>query len=342
MSTSQELIKEVFIIDNASQDNTPDVVRSLRAKYPEIEYTRFRKRVNCSYYNQWNEGVERATGDVIRIYSDDVWSHPSSTVLGAYLMNKLMSIRTDIRILCGPYYTRSTLPSGVLPTTKISSISPFDIYFNYEFFPDEFLRRPTFLDEKRAILSPITNITNIGGNRFYEAKSIKEIGLHKDGLIEGGYTNETLQFLKFAEMGYSAVFCPDPRLSWIHFLFGNSAEIKGDLRYSHYFGSKEDELAAMIQLSKNYNEPTGTRVESGNMADRWLYATLRNHLILKFRRMKGSPLPFFPDAFKRIFDVIGGGNVEQFYPDQLSLQEKLRIYVEAIVNAVCRRERDTI
>src|SRR3954463_3838495 len=63
---------DLTVVDNASTDNTEELVRSIRD--PRLRYVR--NPVNCGLILNQNRAIELATGELIAIYHDDDFYHP--------------------------------------------------------------------------------------------------------------------------------------------------------------------------------------------------------------------------------------------------------------------------
>lgn len=60
---------ELIIVDDHSQDGTPEVVDELRRRYPQVRTARHHRRLGMEAAGQ--TGLERATGDLVFIQEDD-------------------------------------------------------------------------------------------------------------------------------------------------------------------------------------------------------------------------------------------------------------------------------
>lgn len=60
---------EVLVSDNCSTDETPDVVRAMVRKYPNLKY--FRNESNVGYDRNVDQAMRRATGDFVWLVGDD-------------------------------------------------------------------------------------------------------------------------------------------------------------------------------------------------------------------------------------------------------------------------------
>ncbi len=66
---------ELIVIDDASADNTEQIVRSYAAKNPKISY--LRQAINVGIARNRNTGLEKARGNYVAVLdSDDVWTDP--------------------------------------------------------------------------------------------------------------------------------------------------------------------------------------------------------------------------------------------------------------------------
>lgn len=76
---------ELIIVDNASADNTEEVVRKFMEKDNRIRY--YKNAKNIGMHPNWNRAIELATGDYIAIFHDDDLYHPTILEKEVALLN---------------------------------------------------------------------------------------------------------------------------------------------------------------------------------------------------------------------------------------------------------------
>lgn len=73
---------DIVIADNASTDNTQEVVRSYQKKYPEIPITYFRNEKNVGFDRSFKKLIEKSTGEYcVSIGDDDAFFEGSLSLL---------------------------------------------------------------------------------------------------------------------------------------------------------------------------------------------------------------------------------------------------------------------
>ncbi len=92
-------VKEVFVIDNASSDQTPSLLHDLKEKFEarHISFTVITNEKNVGFGCACNQGVRLASGDYITILNNDTWLMPA---WDAALMDASIQKNLD---LVGPF-----------------------------------------------------------------------------------------------------------------------------------------------------------------------------------------------------------------------------------------------
>jgi glycosyltransferase involved in cell wall biosynthesis len=87
---------ELIVVDNASTDNTQDVVHSIRD--PRLRYVR--NAVNCGLVPNQNRAIAEASGDLIAIYHDDDFYHPDIVKRSVEILNN----HPNVGMVCSAIY----------------------------------------------------------------------------------------------------------------------------------------------------------------------------------------------------------------------------------------------
>ena len=96
---------ETVVVDNASSDGTPDVVREL---FPDVHVV---EQANVGLAAGWNRGIERTSGRYVLILNSDAWlvgdalaelvafadSRPEAAIVGPRLSNPDGSLQRSVR-----------------------------------------------------------------------------------------------------------------------------------------------------------------------------------------------------------------------------------------------------
>ena len=63
--------KEVIVYDNASEDDTQEVVKDFMQRHPDLLVKYFRQTHNLGMVQNWRSCLEMASGDYFGIFDDD-------------------------------------------------------------------------------------------------------------------------------------------------------------------------------------------------------------------------------------------------------------------------------
>jgi hypothetical protein len=86
----QTYVPKVFLIDNGSIDDTPEIVQEFKERM-DIEY--IRNPVNIGVNNSWNQGLLRTSADVVSILNNDL-------ILPPFFFEAIQQVFTD-HTMCG-------------------------------------------------------------------------------------------------------------------------------------------------------------------------------------------------------------------------------------------------
>ncbi len=82
---TSQLEHEVIVVDNASRDNSPDVIRALQKKYPQIKLVANKKNLGFAKAN--NQAIKHVQGEFIFLLNSDTIVKP----------NTLKALTTDLK-----------------------------------------------------------------------------------------------------------------------------------------------------------------------------------------------------------------------------------------------------
>lgn len=103
---------DIVISDNASTDNTNDVIKELQIKYPYIKY--FRNETNLGMDRNFDNAVIKATGEYVWLFGDDDLLREGALhkVLGIF--NKYDNLAlVYVNWIDNPYLTKDKLTSNI-------------------------------------------------------------------------------------------------------------------------------------------------------------------------------------------------------------------------------------
>lgn len=322
---------EIIIVDDHSSDFTAKVLERLREEYPNIKVIRNKGKEE----NPLNIGIRESKGKVIKIQSDDSILHPLHFPVGLWTFDKLKKMDKRTAVLKVACYERRTYPVGITRAENIGRVKLFEIKSNFDYWPEEYMPEPPYLSTTAKIVRPF-RITNLAGERFCDAKILKEMEIGGKDVIEMGYGTETLHAMDLCSLGYSIYFSPDPKASVIHLRFGDADFSDNDSKFSRFFNLEKERLEEMIALSSKAYDLTGCRRKDG-IAEEWLYKRLRNYGYLMLKKYSwGNFLGF---STKNFFNMINGNDLKKNYRSAINIKKRLSIYFEAMRNAILGKKR---
>lgn len=79
---------EIVIVDDASSDNTQEVINMLKDKYQETEIQHLKHETQRGVYTSWEHGIRLSSGDCILLMDADLQNPPESILAMHSLLNK--------------------------------------------------------------------------------------------------------------------------------------------------------------------------------------------------------------------------------------------------------------
>ncbi len=259
-------LDEIIIIDDASADYTPEVVRMFQdSSSVPIVYLKNRDNLGSSISR--NIAAKQSKNNLIMFLDDDCVFSEYMFFGANYTLNEL---NREVVALHLPVYHRKTVPREI----KLRDIGVLDldkgiITGNYDGFPVEYMDNleENMLDSNLRILRPL-EIKNLGGIFLIKTDVFNGIGGFPEFFTwKNGYREETDVALRLSENNYQMFFTPDPKFYCVHLKYGaNGDEDKQeDSRHiSKYV------LGHLIEKSNISRTGTGNRVNP----EEWFYSFL--------------------------------------------------------------------
>ncbi|MGB0166365.1 MAG: glycosyltransferase family 2 protein [Luteibaculum sp.] len=189
----QDGVEEVWVIDDASTDNTPEVLQKLSAKYPQIKSVR--NAINVKQAAAKNRGIDLAACDWIYFGDDDSILYPDSIPL---LRDTQLQYNADIvaakAIYMDPGESVSDLESVVVKRNKlgnpIKNMNKLEVDFTYSTLAPKPMKlaQACFLVKKR---------------------DAQKIYFDAESYLGSGYREETDFIIRAIDLGLSLIY--DPR-----------------------------------------------------------------------------------------------------------------------------------
>ncbi len=246
-----DVLGEVIIVNDASGDNTEEVVRSFQDKLG-VPLVYERNEINKGSSKSRNLAVGMAKYDLVMFLDDDCVFSKWMFFGANFTLEKLEDSVAAVHL---PVYHRKTVP---VPVDKnqigVLNLEEGIITGNYEGFPVDYLKNPEahFIDEDLKIIKPI-KITNLGGIFLAKKNIFEEIGGFPEFFTwRNGFREETDVALRFGRSGHSIYFTPDPKFYCVHLKYGATGE--------HDFKELDPTLQSFVEQSNITRSNTGNRV----------------------------------------------------------------------------------
>ncbi len=255
-------IKEIIVVDDASKDNTAEVVKSFReeATRKNINLVYIQNETHQGYGPSTNIGVEKTNSKYLLFVDDDSIIAPYTAFGGIHTFEWLETEGVNVGIINLPPYLRSTLPENVKSQKSISQINfSKGVYTsNKASFPEEYLtKKDKFIHEEYHILKPFT-IQNSGGYFLCSKKMFNDIGGFPVTICERFPERE---FGCIAiDNGYDVYFQADPKFHCVHGSYGlkNDRIFKGKEWFKEIGGKISFKRA--MEVCNNRIKETGCRI----------------------------------------------------------------------------------
>ncbi len=258
-SQKGNVLDEIIIVNDASTDNTKEVVTSFQQKTDmPIVYIENEKNLGSSISR--NRGVKRSKNNHIMFLDDDCVFSKWMIFGAAFTLDKLGDSTAAVQM---PVYHRKTVPRPIdSKEIGVLDIKKGIITSNYEGFPIDYIKNleSNFIDEDLKILKPI-KIKNLGGVFLTKKNVFEKIGGFPDFFTwRNGYREETDIALRFTRKRYKLFFTPDPKFYCVHLKYGSSG--------------KQDFKTIDLELKSFIQESNITRIGTGNRVDskEWFYS----------------------------------------------------------------------
>src|SRR3989338_3863169 len=140
----KSLIKEIVVVDDASTDNTRDVVKELEreaysTKGVEIKYIHNKERKGSSVSR--NIGAKQAGGKYLFFLDDDCVPVPYLSFISMIVIKKLEEADKHFAVLVLPTYNRSSYPQLLSSEEDLTRVFFKDgLKANFQSFPKNYLK----------------------------------------------------------------------------------------------------------------------------------------------------------------------------------------------------------
>lgn len=273
-NTLSKISFEVIVVDNASEDNTPQVVESFKERFPEIKY--IRNEQNLKFAKACNIGAREAKGEFLIFLNND------TEVQKGWLENAIMRLEMDDNI--GIVGAKLLYPDRTIQHCGIIFVRSYD-----KEIPVWPIHRFRGVDENYpGVLQPKKMYAVTGACMFIR----KELFISLNGFNEnyGMYFEDIDLCFKAAQLGKSILY--EPNCVVIHHE-GKSGTSREDIDKLNDQASKvfyKKWSNQIIKLLKNdvereifwiapFFNPSGYASEAINFAlglDKYIHLTTRN------------------------------------------------------------------
>jgi GT2 family glycosyltransferase len=280
-------IKELILVDDASEDYTEEYVNEIRASAEsrgiKFEYIKNKECLGPGMAR--NIGTKKSSSKYIIFLDDDAFLAPYASFGAIYTFEKMAKKGIRVGLINLPTYRRSTVPSISLPKKDIGALSFLKVIFksNKDAFPQEYISADAnekFLDSELSVLNPFP-ILNINTTALLCSKScFEDVGGFREHNLNRG---EDREFgCRVIENGYTMYFQPDIKFHCVHGSYGlsNGEKFRGDDWFKKL--NKSISIKKAMKICNDPKENTGTRV---NHAD-YIYQTMVADFFLTYMRNK--------------------------------------------------------
>ena len=261
----KSLIKEIVVVDDASTDNTRDVVKELEreaysTKGVEIKYIYNKERKGSSVAR--NIGAKQASGKYLFFFDDDCVPAPYLSFISMIVIKKLEVADKDFSVLVLPVYDRASYPRIAISADDLSRT-----FFKkgikgacFNSIPSEYLKmKDKFINNNLKILKPI-KVYQTWGHFIIDRKKYLDVGGFPEFATWPNKAGEEQEFAcRLLENAYTLYYLPGTKASSYHGAFG--AKI-GEFKGVDWLAEITGEKLSLIRFSRICNNGviSGNRV----------------------------------------------------------------------------------
>lgn len=282
-------IKEIVIVDDASDDNTETFSKIFKNEAEEkgiiFKYVKNGSRLGPGMAR--NVGSKKASAKYLWFVDDDAFFAPYSAFGAIYTYEELIKKGMRVGVVNLPTYSRTSIPTRFIEKKKIGDISFLRGTYssNKDAFPVEYLSikgDEKFIDSELNILWPFP-IMNVNAICVCQKKVFEEVGGFSEQAIK---RMEDRDFgCKLIDNGYSAYFSPDPKFHCVHGSYGLETGVKF---YGKDWFKKMDKTISIkkaMDICDSPQEDSGARVDPVE----YIYQSILSFFTLTyFRNKKGA------------------------------------------------------
>ena len=219
-------IKEIIVVDDASTDNTKEVVEKLAVegystKGVEIKYFCNEERKGSSVSR--NIGAKHASGKYLFFLDDDCAPTPHLSFIAMIVIKKLEKVDKNFSALVLPVFDRASFPKVVPPIENLTKSfikrGTTGAYFNS--IPVEYLTtKGRFLNEELKIFKPI-QVYQTWGHFIIDRSKYLDVGGFPDFATWPNRAGEEQEFAcRLVENTYTLYYLPEIKASSFHGAYG--------------------------------------------------------------------------------------------------------------------------
>lgn len=246
-------IKEIVVIDDASTDNTHEVVKSLSkgayaSKGIEIKYIKNEGKKGSSISR--NTGAKHASGKYLFFLDDDCIPTPYLSFIATIVIKKLEETDKNFSVLVLPVYDRASFPRKAIAlkdlTTSFFKRGTKSASFNS--MPLEYLKmRNKFLNKTLKILNPI-QVYQTWGHFIIDRDKYLDVGGFPDFATWPNKAGEEQEFAcRLIENAYTLYYLPGTKASSYHGAYGAKL---GGFKGDDWLAEVTNEKLSLIRFSE--------------------------------------------------------------------------------------------
>lgn len=323
-------IKEIVVVNDASTDNTREVVKELeREAYStrgvEIKYIHNKERKGSSVSR--NIGAKHACGKYLFFLDDDCVPAPYLIFISMIVIKKIEEGDKHFAVLVLPTYNRCSYPRLLLSEEDLTKTFFKDgLKANFQSFPAIYLKnKDRFLNKNLRIFKPIQVFQTWGHFITLRSKYL-DVGGFPEFATWPNKAGEEQEFAcRLIENSYTLYYLPGTKAASYHGAFG--AKI-GKFKGVDWLAEITDEKLSLIRFSEICNEGimSGNRVS----AEEACYSMIISVFCITYKRNVKESINWAKQSYRE-FVVEAKKSWFPFYSSRIMNREKReRIWYNAI------------
>lgn len=254
-------IDEYLIIDDCSNDYTYKSIKWLEDTY-KIKINYYKNPIHKELSYSRKIGLEMAKNNLVFMGDDDCLFSEYFLIGGVVTYCYLSKIFDNVAVLNLNVYEKNTYPIKTIEMKNIGKCFKDEPGFchNFEFFPEEYISKPKWLEKDINLLMPLEIDTFKGVNLINKELIIKSGNYLDLSMWKYGYSEHIELSYKIQQNNFKIFHQADPKIYSIHLKYGGKSKDEYNKKsWSTKIKGTNFTLKELIKFSEFSRKNSGTR-----------------------------------------------------------------------------------